>query len=411
MLARFLGLSLLIPVYLASLGEIKYFEASEMTRAKFESLMMKGEVAVIRGASSFWPLSNWSCGQFRKSPHMKGFKVERVYGEGDGTFVPLCSTCEEWENDQRPSLNDDESGPSFAPVYWDVKGDKASIEVIDSLTPPWPFLSKANHFWKREAAELWFSPPNAGAKYHIDGHVQTTVVSQMVGTRRWRLALVPEGDGSLFPNHLDSNEFEWTPELTITLETGDLLMFPPGTIHDTLNMGESCAVSVTHQIGIPYPSTFYRRNMRRLLGIADTRETWPVIADLASFGFLRPRVTISSPFFETDEKMLSHIVPSYDESNPFDFFAGIHDWFITKGLVGPFGSRRMSEYLGFHDVDEDGLISRSEFVESAMEWLLFETALINSIPSKFRPTRYFYQQMENVMSQSYWTEARVRDEL
>jgi hypothetical protein len=390
----------------ASLGEVKYFEASEMTKEIFDALLMDGDVAVIRGASMFWPLANWTCSDFRTNPHMKGFKVERVYGANDGSYVPLCSGCEEWEKDERPSLNDDIEGPSLAPIYWDVKGDPASIDVIDALTPPWDFLSKGNHYWKRNAVELWFSPPNAGAKYHIDGHVQMTAVSQLVGTRRWRLALVPnEPKPGLSPNHLDSHSFNWTADISVTLSTGDLLMFPPGSIHDTLNIGDSCAVSVTHQLGVPYPAKFYRKHLRRLLRIADMRETWPIIADLASLGFLRPKLTLSAPFFEAHSDVASHV--DYNESNTISFLQHIYLNFVERQpqpMIGHFGHRRMREYVAFHDANGDGKISASEFIETAIEWLLVETGIMESIPKKFRPLRYFYQDLEEKVSPTYMAE-------
>jgi len=397
-------LGLFLPVF-SSLGPVHYFSESEMTKAIFDSLLLNGQVAVIRGASSFWPLANWTCEQFRSSPHMRGFSVERVYGENDGAFVPLCPACEAWETDKRPSLNDDNSGPAFAPLYWDVRRNRTSLEVIDALTPPWHFISKANHFWKREGVELWFSPPNAGAKYHIDAHVQATVVSQLTGTRRWRLALAPEGKKiGLIPDHLDSDSFDWTPEHTIVLTRGDMLVFPPGSIHDTVNIGSECAVSVTHPLGVPYPVKFFRKHFRRLLRLGDAREVWRVISDLATFGFLKPRMTLTSPFFEAH----SDIASEYNETDPLSFFLKIHELYINRepALIGHFGNRLVREYIAYHDTDGDGRVSASEFVEGAMEWLIVEKGLFEKIPPKFRPMRFFYQTVENTVGGIYWHDLR-----
>ena len=396
----------------SSLGPVKYFETTEMTKEIFEALMMNGEVAVIRKASSFWPIADWKCDQFRTNPDMRGFHVERVYGANDGSFVPLCSTCEEWDKDERPSYNDDVEGPSLAPLYWDVKGNEASKDVIDSLTPPWHFLSKPNYYWKKNAVELWFSPSKAGAKYHIDGHVQMTAVSQLTGKRRWRLALVPEVDEiGLIPNHLDSNSFEWTPEINVTLEKGDVLLFPPGSIHDTLNLDESeCAVSVTHQLGVPYPVKFYRTHLRRLARISDMRETWPIIADLATFGFLRPRLTTTAPFFEVHANVdnLFPDVFKFNEANASLFFIHVYEQFLGRPdqhpLVGTFGNRKLSEYIAYNDTDEDGQVSLSEFIENSSEWLIIESGIMESLPQKFRPMRYFYETIESKVSPEYMAE-------
>ena len=416
-------ISLIVIKAASAFGPVKYFESSEMTKEIFDSLLLNGEVAVIRNASSFWPLASWTCDQFRTRQEMRGFRVERVYGANDGSFVPLCSACDEWEKDERPSFNDDPDGPTLAPIYWDVKGNEASLKVIDSLTPAWPFLSTPNHYWKKNAVELWFTPPKAGAKYHIDGHVQMTAVSQLVGTRRWRLAKIPnEATVGLIPNHLDVDSFKWTPDVSVTLETGDLLLFPPGTIHDTLNLDDSaCAVSVTHQLGVPYPAKFFRTHLRQFLRVGDTRETWPVISDLASFGFLRARLATEPPFFETHESIatLFPINFQYNETNPVEFFSHVYQHFIDRpdGLVGHFGKRRINEYVAYHDKNGDGSIGHSEFIEGAIEWLYAEVGILTSLPEKFRPLRYFYSQIEGLVSPAYMDELRstiippIRDEL
>ena len=399
----------------AVLGPVKFFDTSNITEEVFSSLLLSGDVAVIKGASSFWPLTNWTCGDFRSNPGMKNFKVERVYGANDGTFVPLCETCESWEQDERRSLNDDKNGPQFAPLYWDVKADPASIDLIDSLTPAWPFLSTANQYWKRKAVEVWFSPPAAGAKYHIDGHIQATAVSQLVGRRRWRLQLIPDerSSPSVLPGHLDSNVFAWTPDIEIILDSGDLLVFPPGTVHDTLNIGDSCAVSVTHQLGVPLPVAFYRRHMGRILSLGDAREIWPAIADLASFGFLRPKTTTSVPYFEPHEN-LTAVAPGmeYNEADPAPFFRSIYRQFFDSApkLPGHFGYRRIEEYIAFHDVDGDGVVTESEFVQTGVEWLGIEDGIMETIPAKFRPARYFYQKLEDLVNEGYWAALRVDDQ-
>lgn len=381
-----------------------------MTAEIFQGILMNGDVALIKNGSSSWPLSGWSCADFRTHPYMKGFQVERVYGGRDGSFVPLCDTCEQWEEDVRDAHNDDASGPTLAPLYWDVKADKRSIDVIDELTPPWTFLNRENYYWKRNAVELWFSPRKAGAKYHMDGHVQMTVVSQLVGTRRWRLSLLPDEAQSVLPNHLDSNVFEWQPELTVTLETGDILMFPPGSVHDTLNVGESCAASVTHQLGAPLPVKFYRRNLKRVLSTGDTREIWPAITDLVSYGFLRPKLSASLPYFEPHENA-TYIFPSetaYNESDPEPFFRYVYRKFYSElSLPGHFGYRRQSEYVAFHDTDADGKVSESEFLASARQWLSIEHEIMNVISAKFRPARYFYKDLEGVVPDDYWTDLYV----
>jgi hypothetical protein len=233
-----------------------------------------------------------------------------------------------------------------------------------------------------------------------------TVVTQLVGTRRWRLAGIPDGDiPTLIPNHLDSNAFPWTPEHIIMLETGDIMIFPPGTVHDTLNLSPSqCAASITHQLGFPLPVKHYRAKMKSFLALADLREVWPRIVDLASFGFLRPRLSIESPFFETHPDLNPRTHLTYTENEPENFFRSVFSNFINTSdpLVGMFGNHLFMEYIAFHDTNDDGVIKEDEFVSTAMEWLRTELSIIQEIPAKFRLVRYFHSDMENVASREYW---------
>ena len=354
-----------------------------MTAPLFESILLHGQVAVIRGASSHWPLASWTCADFRAQPGME--PVEQVYGEIDGNFVgPEVP----WEKDQRPSQNSDRDGPHFAPLYWAVKESDSASQFVHDLTPTWDFVRGGNHFWKQNSAEIWFSPPSAGAKSHIDSHTQSTTVTQLVGSRRWRLAGMPADPPTLLRTHGDGHSFSWTPEITLTLQTGDVLIFPPGTIHDTLNLSNcTCAASLTHQYGVPLPYVFYRNNLRSFLSSADLSETWPVILDLVSLNLLAPRLTVSPPYFEANGP-----VP-YNESDPMSFFSGALKKFDPK-----------SKYIAFHDLDGDGTVSESEFVATGLEWLRIELELFDMVPPKFRVYRYFRDDVEKNASEDYWAE-------
>lgn len=394
----------------ASLGPIKYFDHTEMTIEIFESLFLNGNVAIIRGGSSHWPLAKWSCEDFRNHPSMKEHKLERVYGENDGSFVTVCDTCEKWENDKRRAFNDDPSGPQFAPLFWDVKTDPTGKVALHNVTPHWSFVNKKNEYWKFHGIEVWISPPNAGAMYHIDGHLQMTVVSQMTGTRRWRLQIAPDESDrpTLIPSHLDSNRFSWTPEHELVLNTGDMVVFPPGSIHDTLNIGDSCAVSVTHQLNIPFPAKFYRRHMGRLLTLGDQRESWPIFVDLATFGFLRPKLTLHAPFF----RVHNDIADVYQEENAVQFMTFVYKrFFLELKSCGHFGKREMREYVAFHDMDGDGSVSEEEFIRTFSEWFEIEYRVMDHVLPKFRPLRFFYEKMEEKMHYAYAQELKLIESL
>merc|ERR1712118_653941 len=76
----------------------------------------------------------------------------------------------------------------------------------------------------------------------------------------------------------------WSPHFNVTLKPGEALFFPPGTIHETLNLnqGASCAASVTFQFEAPMATRYHRRFFPRVRRTADIHEAWPLIANWAT---------------------------------------------------------------------------------------------------------------------------------
>jgi hypothetical protein len=384
---------------------LEEYSASDMTEALFDRILMDGRVAVIRGTSLSWRLSNLTCEDYRRQPELSDFRIERVYGDNDGSFVGLCADdCPAWESDTRSSNNHDAAGPQYAPLYWEVRGNRTAMEFIDTLASPgWSFLSATNRRLKKAMSELWFSPPQAGAKAHMDGHIQATVATQLVGSRRWRLGSIPKPAFSrLLPSFLDSNVFQWEPEIVTYLSTGDSLVFPPGVVHDTLNEAvNSCAASITYQMATPLPAKYYRNNLGDILRVGDVRESWMVIVDLVSLGFLRAQVAAESPFFGVSQKA-KVLNLEYDEEDPKKFLEQILYLFNAFKLPGPDGRRGLEEYIAFHDVDNDGIISFAELNNTFSEWFAIEQAVILSYPPALRLARYFHEQLAEEVGDEYW---------
>jgi hypothetical protein len=46
----------------------------------------------------------------------------------------------------------------------------------------------------------------------------------------------------------------WVPSYELVLKKGEGLIFPPGFVHETKNVGDVCAASVTYQFEYPAPS-------------------------------------------------------------------------------------------------------------------------------------------------------------
>jgi hypothetical protein len=101
----------------------------------------------------------------------------------------------------------------------------------------------------------------------------------------------------------------------------------------------------------------------------------------------------------------------YNESSPDAFLELVYSQFIEpEKLPGQFGRRSWTEYLGFHDRDGDGSISLIEFMSTAIEWLTIELGVMEQLPEKFRPARYFYSHLESVATPDYWAELSLLQE-
>merc|ERR1711879_684259 len=70
-----------------------------------------------------------------------------------------------------------------------------------------------------------------------------------------------------------------------TLQPGEALFFPPGFVHETLNLDTavgSCSASVTFQFNAPKATRLYRKFLPRVRRTADIHEAWPLLEQWAS---------------------------------------------------------------------------------------------------------------------------------
>jgi len=92
------------------------------------------------------------------------------------------------------------------------------------------FMAAANIRFMHQTPEFWFGKPGAGAKAHMDNHIQATVSVQLAGTKRWRLrALEARRAPYLAMIYKDGDVYSrstpWEPHYNITLSKGDALFF------------------------------------------------------------------------------------------------------------------------------------------------------------------------------------------
>jgi hypothetical protein len=133
--------------------------------------------------------------------------------------------------------------------------------------------------------------PGAGAKAHADEHCESTMTVQLSGTKRWRVGPPPAITRSSFSQSdsladgLLTRKLRnaWVPAYEFDLHEGDILFFPPCYIHESLNIGDECAVSITYQWMAPAPVGYLRTFMKRLSVYREMSECRAMWSPMATF--------------------------------------------------------------------------------------------------------------------------------
>merc|ERR1719401_2308114 len=127
--------------------------------------------------------------------------------------------------------------------------------------------------------EFWFSMPGAGATMHMDAHCESTLAIQLSGTRKWRLGWVPPvPNETLFKanTYADGAVYgkRYSPPLEASVREGEAIFMPSAFLHETINVGDGCAVSLTFQFKDPIPGRYFRQSLRHLRRTGDFHECW-----------------------------------------------------------------------------------------------------------------------------------------
>ncbi|CAK0853709.1 unnamed protein product [Prorocentrum cordatum] len=175
---------------------------------------------------------------------------------------------------------------------------------------------------------------------------------------------------------------KWEPHFSIVLKQGEALFFPPGFIHETVNVNESrgsCAASVTFQFMLPMAARMYRRFLPRVRRTADIHEAWPFIAQWAGLG--KPGPPQGLPYGEARAQALGS---SGAGAAFLRVDANKDDSLEWTELLAKFPHGEAVNILGFHDLDGDGTISREEFAEAFGFWAGTVRDVVEDTPEKFR---------------------------
>mmetsp|Transcript_73357 Transcript_73357/g.160642 ORF Transcript_73357/g.160642 Transcript_73357/m.160642 type:complete len:432 (+) Transcript_73357:153-1448(+) len=269
-----------------------------LTAEEFERLALDGRPFVLEDGGRGQPFVGWSCSRFKEEFPKAVVKIEYVKGD-----KPIRSMQDDWENELHPIVDADPNGPQYAPWYWGVKGaddkeDRATVYEGGAKNNPFPAVQKLMRIPdymrntsdnRREifgSPEFWFSAPKAGAQMHMDSHCESTMVIQLSGKRVWKLGWTPPvpnntvyKEGSFADGEIYGKGYH--PPLEAVVSEGEALFFPSGFLHSTMNIGDTCAASLTFQFRDPIPARYFRHAMSHLRRTGDFSECWKLIGQVA----------------------------------------------------------------------------------------------------------------------------------
>jgi len=345
------------------------FSIADMNRTKFDELVIAGRAFVVSGVGDASPMHGWNCDTFREDPSFSGAEMQMMYAKGGG--APFVGFKTDWMKQANPSGAADEEAPQKAPFYWGIKDvqyndggtsptwRKAMLQKVRAHTAVPPFMDAANKGQLYTTPEFWFAVHGAGAKAHIDTHVQTTMSLQLASRKRWRIGFMPERmlqhlsmlykDGSVY-----THGTPWVPTHDLVLEEGEALFIPPGFIHETHNLGEECAASVTYQFSVPMATGLYSTFMGRVRRTPDIWESWPLLREWATMGMHQHEASPAKMFAKVDRDS--------------DGIVTMQELSMLRDLE----RSRPSDILTFLDMDRDGAISIEEFKAQHRRWASLE---------------------------------------
>merc|ERR1711871_1273320 len=102
-----------------------------------------------------------------------------------------------WHNKKVSIENGNASapGPKCAPYYWQTysnPGSAAATRVRHATRLPYAVVETDRNTQRLNGTnEFWFSRSCAGAKAHVDEHVESTMSITLDGNKLWRLSVIP----------------------------------------------------------------------------------------------------------------------------------------------------------------------------------------------------------------------------
>lgn len=348
-------------------------------------LLLKGRPFVVTDGARGLPMASWDCESAQKL--FPNSRIRHEGGKSDVNGVPMAS---DWINRTKPYRNSEqfpEGAPKFRPFYWDItkafmdeghrKWGKNAQQVADKIVqsskvPYW--LPQQDEKFMGKMSEMWFHPPGAGAVAHMDPHCQTTVSFCFSGARKWRMMVPPAephkdgySDGMIYGADDQTRKGEWQPTFEFDAPAGSAVLVYPGMVHETLSNGEQCSSSVSQTFTLPVAAAYYRSFWPRFsLVKEDVGNCAEVVENMVTLGSGK-KVPPAKP--KAAEKTGAAFVAKVDSDK---------DGILSKSEISEVnqrttydGKRTLEELISFHDVDDDGIVTVKEAIES---WVMFATS-------------------------------------
>lgn len=354
---------------------------TNLTQEKFEELAFNGRPFVVEDGGKGQPFVGWTCDTFKNEYTNAIVKIE--YVKGVKATWPITSN---WEQELHPIPKADPLGPQYAPWYWGIKGADEPEEqqaIFQGRKSPLPKVQASMRLphWLRQtqdnvqevlgSPEFWLSAPRAGATMHMDAHCESTLAIQLSGKRRWRLGWAPEvPNGTAYKEGTYSDGAvygrTYAPPLEAVVEEGQALFMPSAFLHETTNIGDTCAASLTFQFRDPVPAKYFRKSLRHLLRTSDFEECWGLLGRLAGMG-AKPQAKPPN-------------VAKLDRDG---------DGQLSKAEAAT-GGRLVRAAHAFYDEDDDGIVTQTELQAG---WATWQSALAESQAKglkRIRPRSFAY---------------------
>ena len=310
----------------------------------------------------------------------------------------------------------DNAAPAAAYV-WHVK-DREPQELKESVQRlfkvPYFVNSKFVADGIMDSFEMWFAPVKGGTYAHADRYCITTVSMQLKGSKEWRI-MNPgprvdtykdrflNQDSEIYAEKRPDQE-EWTPELVVTVPEGGGIIFPPYSYHETVTNNAECSAATTFNYDATAATRYLRHYLPRLLNqhlgykeachrFWDDWALWTMVEGIGvpdSSGNIMPPPTEEYYMRDTNEfgaTKLYSLLPTTDEHLMQVRFKKIMkdvdtngDDVLDKEEIIAYGKTRhkefdtprfdsyYEEYLGYYDLDDDGIITKDEVWSGWEHW-------------------------------------------